>query len=228
MTKPWCRTEVRPTGRRLSVVRALPSHALAHRVQVATDAGIVGHQAGGAFQFGGGLGPAAGLAGDEAESEVKRAGLAGCRNAVPQQLRGLRAAALIHQQPGQREAAEQAISSPLLEASIDGAHGVLLSIAGGSDLGLFEVSAAAQLIEEAAHDEANIIFGTVIDANDEYVDVEISPGVVGRWTKLAVRSIVDLEDAAQTYVGAALEVADADDEDAQPELSASDEPTDDK
>ena len=62
-----------------------------------------------------------------------------------------------------RAAAEMAISSPLLEASIDGAHGVLLSIAGGSDLGLFEVSAAAQLIEEAAHDEANIIFGTVID-----------------------------------------------------------------
>ena len=60
-------------------------------------------------------------------------------------------------------AVETAISSPLLEASIDGAHGVLLSIAGGSDLGLFEVSAAAQLIEEAAHDEANIIFGTVID-----------------------------------------------------------------
>ena len=62
-----------------------------------------------------------------------------------------------------REAAEQAISSPLLEASIDGARGVLLSIAGGSDLGLFEVSEAANLIEAAAHDEANIIFGTVID-----------------------------------------------------------------
>ncbi len=62
-----------------------------------------------------------------------------------------------------RQAAEQAISSPLLEASIDGARGVLLSIAGGSDLGLFEVSEAANLIEAAAHDEANIIFGTVID-----------------------------------------------------------------
>ncbi|WP_341729945.1 cell division protein FtsZ, partial [Brooklawnia sp.] len=62
-----------------------------------------------------------------------------------------------------RQAAEQAISSPLLEASIDGARGVLLSIAGGSDLGLFEVSEAANLIEQAAHDEANIIFGTVID-----------------------------------------------------------------
>ena len=62
-----------------------------------------------------------------------------------------------------RAAAEMAVSSPLLEASIEGAHGVLLSIAGGSDLGLFEVSAAANLIEEAAHEEANIIFGTVID-----------------------------------------------------------------
>ncbi len=62
-----------------------------------------------------------------------------------------------------REAAEQAISSPLLEASVDGARGVLLSIAGGSDLGLFEVSEAANLIEQAAHEEANIIFGTVID-----------------------------------------------------------------
>ncbi|MBP8918269.1 MAG: cell division protein FtsZ [Micropruina sp.] len=62
-----------------------------------------------------------------------------------------------------RAAAEMAVSSPLLEASIDGAHGVLLSIAGGSDLGLFEVSSAANLIEEAAHEDANIIFGTVID-----------------------------------------------------------------
>ena len=62
-----------------------------------------------------------------------------------------------------RAAAEMAVSSPLLEASIEGAHGVLLSIAGGSDLGLFEVSAAANLIQGAAHEEANIIFGTVID-----------------------------------------------------------------
>ena len=61
------------------------------------------------------------------------------------------------------QAAETAISSPLLEASIDGAHGVLLSIAGGSDLGLFEINEAAQLVAEAAHPEANIIFGAVID-----------------------------------------------------------------
>ena len=62
-----------------------------------------------------------------------------------------------------RQAAEQAVSSPLLESSIDGARGVLLSIAGGSDLGLFEVSEAANLIESSAHEEANIIFGTIID-----------------------------------------------------------------
>jgi cell division protein FtsZ len=60
-------------------------------------------------------------------------------------------------------AAEQAISSPLLEASIDGARGVLLSISGGSDLGLFEINEAAQLVSEAAHQDANIIFGAVID-----------------------------------------------------------------
>jgi cell division protein FtsZ len=61
------------------------------------------------------------------------------------------------------EAAERAISSPLLEQSMDGARGVLLSIAGGSDLGLFEINDAAQLVTDAAHPDANIIFGAVID-----------------------------------------------------------------
>ncbi|WP_232662195.1 cell division protein FtsZ [Pseudonocardia sp. TRM90224] len=61
------------------------------------------------------------------------------------------------------QAASKAINSPLLEASMDGAQGVLLSIAGGSDLGLFEINEAASLVQEAAHPEANIIFGTVID-----------------------------------------------------------------
>jgi cell division protein FtsZ len=56
-----------------------------------------------------------------------------------------------------------AISSPLLEASIDGAHGVLLSIQGGSDLGLFEINEAAQLVSNSAAVDANIIFGAVID-----------------------------------------------------------------
>ena len=61
------------------------------------------------------------------------------------------------------EAAEKAISSPLLESGIDGAHGVLLSISGGSDLGLFEINEAARLVADAAHPDANIIFGAVID-----------------------------------------------------------------
>jgi cell division protein FtsZ len=60
-------------------------------------------------------------------------------------------------------AAETAISSPLLEASIDGARGVLLSVSGGSDLGLFEINEAARMVAESAHPEANIIFGAVID-----------------------------------------------------------------
>src|SRR5699024_342145 len=63
------------------------------------------------------------------------------------------------------QAAESAIASPLLEASIDGAHGVLFCITGGGDLGLFEVNEAARLVQEAAHPEANIIFGAVIDDN---------------------------------------------------------------
>ncbi len=60
-------------------------------------------------------------------------------------------------------AAESAISSPLLEASIEGARGVLLSIAGGSDLGLFEINEAAKLVQEAVHEDANVIYGTTID-----------------------------------------------------------------
>lgn len=61
------------------------------------------------------------------------------------------------------KAAEVAINSPLLEASMEGAQGVLMSVAGGSDLGLFEINEAASLVQDAAHPEANIIFGTVID-----------------------------------------------------------------
>lgn len=60
-------------------------------------------------------------------------------------------------------AARNAISSPLLETSIEGAKGVLLSITGGGSLGLFEVNEAAEVISEAADSEANIIFGAVID-----------------------------------------------------------------
>ena len=63
------------------------------------------------------------------------------------------------------EATEAAIASPLLEASIDGAHGVLLSIQGGTDMGLFEINEAARMVQEVAHPEANIIFGAVISDN---------------------------------------------------------------
>jgi len=62
------------------------------------------------------------------------------------------------------EAARAAISSPLLEdLSIEGAHGVLINITGGEDLSLFEVNEASTLIQEAAHEDANIIFGAVVD-----------------------------------------------------------------
>ena len=64
------------------------------------------------------------------------------------------------------EAAQKAISSPLLEDnSIQGAHGVLLNITGGPDMSLFEVNEASSLIQAEAHEDANIIFGTVIDEN---------------------------------------------------------------
>ncbi|CDI49211.1 cell division protein FtsZ [Clostridium tetani] len=64
-----------------------------------------------------------------------------------------------------QEAAKQAISSPLLETSIVGATGVLLNITGGADLGLLEINEAAEVVQQAADPDANIIFGAVIDEN---------------------------------------------------------------
>ncbi len=79
-------------------------------------------------------------------------------------------------------AARNAISSPLLESSIEGARGILLSIAGGSDLGLFEVNEAAEVIHGVAHPDANIIFGAVIDdeMGDE-VRVTVIAAGFDRW-----------------------------------------------
>ena len=76
------------------------------------------------------------------------------------------------------EAAKQAVHSPLLETSIEGARGVLLNITGGSDLGLLEVNAAAELVQKSADPEANIIFGAVIDEslNDELLITVIATG----------------------------------------------------
>jgi cell division protein FtsZ len=90
-------------------------------------------------------------------------------------------------------AAELAISSPLLEASIDGAHGVLLSIAGGSDIGLFELSEAAELVAQSAHPDANIIFGTVIDdaLGDEVRVTVIAAGFDGGMPKRVSVPVID-------------------------------------
>ena len=89
------------------------------------------------------------------------------------------------------EAAHSAISSPLLEASIDGARGVLLNIAGGSDLGLFEVNEAAQIISKAAHPDANIIFGAVVDdtLGDE-VRVTVIAAGFDRWGQREAEDLV--------------------------------------
>ena len=79
-------------------------------------------------------------------------------------------------------AANAAISSPLLEASIEGARGILLSVAGGSDLGLFEVNEAAEVIHGVAHPDANIIFGTVIDDSmGDEVRVTVIAAGFDRW-----------------------------------------------
>ncbi|MHB1127106.1 MAG: cell division protein FtsZ [Bacillota bacterium] len=83
------------------------------------------------------------------------------------------------------EAAKMAISSPLLETSIEGARGVLLNITGGSNLGLFEVNEAAEIIASAADPEANIIFGAVIDdkLEDEIRITVIATGFDKKTTK---------------------------------------------
>src|SRR5699024_1579055 len=76
------------------------------------------------------------------------------------------------------EAAKKAISSPLLETSIDGAHGILMNITGGTNLILFEVQEAADLVTSAADEEVNVIFGSVINENlkDEIVVTVIATG----------------------------------------------------
>jgi cell division protein FtsZ len=91
------------------------------------------------------------------------------------------------------KAAELAVSSPLLEASIDGAHGVLLSIAGGSDLGLFEVHEAAEMVAKYAHPDANIIFGTQIDdtLGDEVRVTVIAAGFEGGEPKRVSVPVID-------------------------------------
>ena len=87
------------------------------------------------------------------------------------------------------KAAELAVASPLLETSIEGAHGVLLSVQGGSNLGMFEVAEAAQLVRDAVFDGANIILGTAVDdtLGDEVRVTVIAAGFIGGDPKAAAR-----------------------------------------
>ncbi len=98
------------------------------------------------------------------------------------------------------QAARNAISSPLLEASIEGARGILLSISGGSDLGLFEVNEAAEVIHGVAHPDANIIFGAVIDdeMGDE-VRVTVIAAGFDRWDEGKDRASASASASASAF-----------------------------
>jgi cell division protein FtsZ len=86
------------------------------------------------------------------------------------------------------EAAKEAISSPLLEESVEGASGILLNVTGAHDLGLFEVNEAAEIIHGVAHPDANIIFGQVIDeAMGDEVRVTVIAAGFDRWEESKAR-----------------------------------------
>jgi cell division protein FtsZ len=93
------------------------------------------------------------------------------------------------------EAARAAISSPLLESSIDGARGILLNITGGSELTLYEVNEAARIISDHAHPEANVIFGTAIDDSlGDEVRVTVIAAGFERWATREVSTSLALEE----------------------------------
>ncbi|NLG66157.1 MAG: cell division protein FtsZ [Actinobacteria bacterium] len=104
------------------------------------------------------------------------------------------------------EAARAAISSPLLESSIDGATGILLNITGGRDLGLFEVNEAAEIISTAADPDANVIFGAVID---ESMDDQMRVTVIatGFGTDLRRRKPIAVGEGVSEPVGVDSEAA---------------------
>jgi cell division protein FtsZ len=93
------------------------------------------------------------------------------------------------------EAARSAVSSPLLEASIEGATGILLNVTGGSDIGLFEVNEAAEVVTGAADQNANVIFGAVIDDSlgDEVQVTVIATGFGGQARRRKRREPAQLE-----------------------------------
>jgi len=118
------------------------------------------------------------------------------------------------------EAAQLAISSPLLEdTSIEGATGILINITGGSDLGLHEINIASSLIQDAAHPDANIIFGTVVDdsLHDEIKVTVIATGFVTR--KEAV-SEYEAEDGLMMAANRRREIFGRSDRTARPEAEA--------
>jgi cell division protein FtsZ len=88
------------------------------------------------------------------------------------------------------EAARTAVSSPLLEQSVDGATGILLNVTGGSDLGLFEVNEAAEVVTGAADQSANVIFGAVVDdsVGDEVRVTVIATGFGARGRRRRVEA----------------------------------------
>lgn len=108
------------------------------------------------------------------------------------------------------DAAKQAIQSPLLETTIEGARGVLLNITGGPNLGLFEVNEAAELIAEAADPEANIIFGAVIDENlqDEIRIIVIATGFQHQKEKQERKQVSKVIESVKTAAVAENEGAD--------------------
>jgi cell division protein FtsZ len=128
-------------------------------------------------------------------------------------------------------AAKMAITSPLLEASIEGARGILLNIAGGPDLGLFEVNEAAEIIHSVAHPDANIIFGQVVDEGmGDEVRVTViaagfdrfdgTPGAAPSDEHIATapRRTIGLIDTDAEMVAAGLSFGDEDDFDVPPFL----------
>jgi cell division protein FtsZ len=93
-------------------------------------------------------------------------------------------------------AARAAITSPLLEASIEGARGILMNIVGGPDLTLFEVNEAAEIVHSVAHPDANIIFGSVVDdAIGDAVRVTVIAAGFERWEERGARPVTVASEA---------------------------------
>jgi len=115
-------------------------------------------------------------------------------------------------------AAKAAISSPLLESAIDGARGVLLNITGPSGMGLFEMNAAAEIIHGVAHQDANIIFGTVIDdeMGDEVRITVIAAGFDRIDEMVPLRSTASGDDGPRTASTRITELFGSDDDEPDP------------